>query len=331
MNKIKDNLFGLGVFLVVVVLAGGGYALVYSPQAALKKESGSLKTASKDLKDFLSMDILPTPDYIQKIKNAQTEMEATFEDAIDVFQRRCEAFPLFFADQAQLPTVSAFSGQYQDSSTGLRTKYWEKFPREVVEGEEEASEKKAPTIEMVKDTEIEGPASEAKMRQAMKQYWISEAVFGACHQLEIDGLQSIEFPVERERSSSRRSSKKAEPEDPVSKVVYAKVEASVLLHMKYSKLKDLLGALYKNPRVPFLEPKSVEFGKIEDSVKDFSKFIRQQTFQSQALADAAEVAGEPAVEEPLVKVRLELVALDWKGVKRSKDKDASDDKEGDRG
>ena len=71
--------------------------------------------------------------------------------------------------------------------------------------------------------------------------------------------------------------------------------------------------------MPFLEPKSVEFGKIEDSVKDFSKYIRQQTFQSRALADAAEKAGEPAAHEPLVKVRLELVALNWKGVERSED------------
>ena len=208
----------------------------------------------------------------------------------------------------------------------MRTKYWENFPRKAVEGkegesakEEEDPEKRAPIIEMVKDTDIEGPESEAKMRQAMKQYWISEAVFSACDQLEIGGLQSIDFPVEKERSSSRRSRKKSDPEAPTSKVVSAKVEATVLLHMKYSKLKEFLGALYKNPRVPFLEPKSVEFGKIEDSVKDFSKFVRQQTFQSRALADAAEAAGELAVQEPLVKVRLDLVALDWKGVERVTD------------
>ena len=156
------------------------------------------------------------------------------------------------------------------------------------------------------------------MGQAMKQYWISEAVFAACHQLGIGGLQSIEFPVEKERTS-RRGSKKDEVETPKSKASYDKVGASVLIHMEYSKLKDLLAVMYKNSRVPFLEPKSVEFGKIEDSVKDFSKYIRQQTFQSRALADAAEKAGEPAAQEPLVKVRLELVALNWKGVERSED------------
>ena len=105
-------------------------------------------------------------------------------------------------------------------------------------------------------------------------------------------------------------------------------EAAVLLHMKYSKLKEFLGALYKNPRVPFLDPKSVEFGKIEDSVKDFSKFVRQQTFQSRSLADAAEAAGELAVQEPLVKVRLDLVALDWKRVERvNDDSDGSEDED----
>ncbi len=325
MDKMKDNLFGLGVFLVVVVLGGAGYSLVWSPEADLDRQSKVLIKANKALGEFISEEVLPTEEYVRKITVAQEKMEDIFDEAVGVFQGRCEAFHLFFSDQAQVPAVSEFSGQYQDSSTSLRTKYWEKFPHKAVEGKEgesakeEDPEKRAPIIEMVKDTDIEGPESEAKMRQAMKQYWISEAVFSACDQLEIGGLQSIDFPVEKERSSSRRSRKKSEPETPTSKVVYAKVEATVLLHMKYSKLKEFLGALYKNPRVPFLEPKSVEFGKIEDSVKDFSKFVRQQTFQSRALADAAEAAGELTVQEPLVKVRLDLVALDWKRVERVND------------
>lgn len=326
MDKMKDNLFGLGVFLVVVVLGGAGYSLVWSPEADLAMQRKALDKAKDDLEGFISKEVLPTEEYVRKITVAQEKMEDIFDEAVGVFQGRCEAFHLFFSDQEQVPVVSEFSGQYQDSSTSLRTKYWEKFPHKAVEGkegesakEEEDPEKRAPIIEMVKDTDIEGPESEAKMRQAMKQYWISEAVFSACDQLEIGGLQSIDFPVEKERSSSRRSRKKSEPEAPTSKVVYAKVEATVLLHMKYSKLKEFLGALYKNPRVPFLEPKSVEFGKIEDSVKDFSKFVRQQTFQSRALADAAEAAGELTVQEPLVKVRLDLVALDWKRVERVND------------
>ena len=334
MDKMKDNLFGLGVFLVVVVLGGAGYSLVYSPKADLDRQSKALSTANKALKGFISEEVLPTEEYVRKITAAQEEMEDIFDEAVDVFQGRCEAFHLFFSDQAQVPTVSEFSGQYQDSSTSLRTKYWEKFPRKAVEGKEgepekeEDPEKRAPIIEMVKDTDIEGPESEAKMRQAMKQYWISEAVFSSCEQLEIGGLQSIDFPVEKERSASRRSSKKSEPKAPTSKVVYAKVEATVLLHMKYSKLKEFFGALYKNPRVPFLDPKSVEFGKIEDSVKDFSKFVRQQTFQSRALADAAEAAGELTVQDPLVKVRLDLVALDWKGVERvNDDSDGNEDED----
>ena len=216
MDKMKDNLFGLGVFLVVVVLGGAGYSLVYSPKADLDRQSKALSTANKALKGFISEEVLPTEEYVRKITAAQEEMEDIFDEAVDVFQGRCEAFHLFFSDQAQVPTVSEFSGQYQDSSTSLRTKYWEKFPRKAVEGKEgepekeEEPEKRAPIIEMVKDTDIEGPESEAKMRQAMKQYWISEAVFSSCEQLEIGGLQSIDFPVEKERSASRRSSKKKE-------------------------------------------------------------------------------------------------------------------------
>lgn len=321
MDKFKNNLFVPGVVLVVLALLGGAYLLIISPMDDLDSKSAKLRRASGKLGTLLKSKVLPTEEYVRKVTTAQTEMEGTFEDAKAVFSRRCESFHLFFADETEVPAVSEFYAQYetaiQNPTTGLRAKYWEKFPRPVVEDEEEEGlEKKAPTVEMVKDTEISGPESQAKMRQAMKQYWISEAVFAACTQLEVSGLQSIEFPVEKERTS-RRGSKKEEEEEPKSKANYAKVEASVLIHMKYSKLKELLSALYKNPRVPFLEPRSVQFGKIEDSVKSFSKYVRQQSFQSRALADAAEAAGEPVVAEPLVKVRLELIALDWNGVVRA--------------
>ena len=157
MDKMKDNLFGLGVFLVVVVLGGAGYSLVYSPKADLDRQSKALSTANKALKGFISEEVLPTEEYVRKITAAQEEMEDIFDEAVDVFQGRCEAFHLFFSDQAQVPTVSEFSGQYQDSSTSLRTKYWEKFPRKAVEGKEgepekeEDPEKRAPIIEMVKE------------------------------------------------------------------------------------------------------------------------------------------------------------------------------------
>jgi len=323
MDKLKNNLFVPGVVLVVLLLLGGGYLLVYVPYNELEANTTKLESAESKLNKLLKDEVVPTKEYVKKITTAQAEMEETFEAAVSAFSRRCDAFHLFFADAVQVPAVDVFYAQYetaiQNPTTGLRAKYWEKFPSPAVEGQEEDLEKKAPTVAMVKDTEISGPEGPAKMSQAMKQYWISEAVFAACHQLDISGLQSIEFPVEKERVSRRRSKNSAVIEPPKSKASYDKVGASVLIHMEYSKLKELLAVLYKNSRVPFLEPKSVEFGKIEDSVKGFSKYIRQQTFQSRALADAAEKAGEPVALEPLVKVRLELVALHWKGVERSKD------------
>ena len=134
MDKMKDNLFGLGVFLVVVVLGGAGYSLVWSPEADLAIQRKALDKAKDDLEGFISKEVLPTEEYVRKITAAQEEMEDIFGEAVDVFQGRCEAFHLFFSDQAQVPAVSEFSGQYQDSSTSLRTKYWAKFPRKAGEG-----------------------------------------------------------------------------------------------------------------------------------------------------------------------------------------------------
>ena len=66
--------------------------------------------------------------------------------------------------------------------------------------------------------------------------------------------------------------------------------------------------------MPFIEPKSIEFGKLPSSLEGFAKYVRQETFKSQALADAAQAAGQPSAEEPPVKVIMRLVAIDWKGV-----------------
>ena len=95
MDKMKDNLFGRGVFLVVVVLGGAGYSLVYSPKADLDRQSKALSTANKALKGFISEEVLPTEEYVRKITAAQEEMEDIFDEAVDVFQGRCEAPHLF--------------------------------------------------------------------------------------------------------------------------------------------------------------------------------------------------------------------------------------------
>lgn len=336
MNK---NLFGLGVFLVVAVLGGGAWKLVKEPLDGLTDiaddigdKEGRLKAflrSAEDDDDESTVNILPTTSYAKKIRVSQEQMKDTFAETVELFDQRCELFQLFwelpkedtprFTDRPpNLAESGDFNAAYRDGNNDLREKYWEKFPAPVVDegedaaGEEEDLENKAPTVEMVRSEEIAG-----NMPRAMKQYMITEAVFAACHQLGIGGLQSVEFPVERARSSSRRSTrkKKEEEEETGSKVVYKKVEARVVLHMQYSKLQGMLRALYNSPQVPFVEPRIIEFGKIPDSMKGFATYIRQQTFKSRALAEVAQAAGEPAAEEPPVKVIMQLVALDWKEVK----------------
>ena len=338
MDKLNKNLFGLGVFLVVAVLGGGAWKLVWEPGNELLKKATGIGSQEGRLKTYLGKarpkegegEILATRRYASKLQDSEKKMKESFKDAIEIFKERCEKFQLFwelpkgenpsFTDiPPELADSGEFNATYRDGNNNLREKYWEKFPAPVAEKtedattEEENRESKAPVIEMVKSDEIA-----ANMPRAMKQYLVTEAVFKVCTELGIAGLQTIEFPQERAKSTSRRSSRKKEEDadgDTGGKVEYNKVEAIVELHMQYGKLQPFLAALYNSPRVPFIEPKSIEFGKLPGSLEGFSKYIRQQTFKSQALADAAQAAGEPSAKEPPVRVILRLVAIDWKGAK----------------
>ena len=344
MDKLNKNMFGLGVVLVVAVLGGGAWKLVWEPGTSLNKKAGQIKKHERSLDSYLKKarpkkgegQILATKKYAVKLQKSEEEMKESFKEAADLFMTRCEKFQLFwelpkgetpsFTDiPPELADSGEFNAAYRDGNNNLREKYWEKFPAPVVEdtegatAEEEDRESKVHVIELVKLDEIN-----ANMPRAMKQYLVTEAVFEVCNQLDIGGLQKIEFPQERAKSTSRRSSasrKKddAADEEATGKVEYSRVEAVVEIHMQYGKLQGFLSTLYESERVPFIEPKSIEFGKLPSSLEGFAKYVRQQTFKSQALADAAQAAGEPSAQEPPVKVIMRLVAIDWKGAEVAAD------------
>ena len=352
MDKLNKNMFGLGVVLVVAVLGGGAWKLVWEPGTSLQKKAGQIKKHEKDLNVYLKTarpksgkgQVLATKKYAIKLQKSEEEMKESFKEAADLFKERCEKFQLFwelpkgetpsFTDiPPELADSGEFNAAYRDGNNNLREKYWEKFPAAVVEDtegaseEEEDRESKAPVIEMVKSDEIN-----TNMPRAMKQYLVTEAVFEVCNQLGIGGLQKIEFPQERAKSPSRRSSASRKKDDDAAdeatgKVEYSKVEAVVEIHMQYGKLQSFLSTLYESDRVPFIEPKSIEFGKLPSSLEGFAKYVRQQTFKSQALADAAQAAGEPSAQEPPVKAIMRLVAIDWKGAEVAADDSGEKDTE----
>lgn len=350
MNK---NLFGLGIVLVLAVLAGGAWKLILGPSSTLETKAKAIGEKAGKLDRYLDDarprnkedegKILSTKRYAKKLQDSEKKMKAGFKEAEALFDNRCKEFQLFWElpkgeaprfteTPPELADSGDFNAAYRDGNNDLREKYWEKFPAPVAEKAEDASaeeedrKNKAPTIELVKSEEIS-----ANMPRAMKQYLITEAVFKVCDQLGIGGLQKIEFPQVRAKSTSRRSSKKKseeeEGEETSGKAVYTKIEAEVDIHMQYSKLQDFLSVLYKSPRVPFVEPKSIEFGKIPSYLEGFATYIRQQTFKSQALAEAAQAAGEPSATEPPVRVIMRLVALDWKEVKMPKDDSGNKEEE----
>ncbi len=189
MDKLNKNLFGLGVFLVVAVLGGGAWKLVWEPGSALSEVATGIGNQEGKLKTYLGKaqpkkgegKILATKRYADKLQASEKKMKESFKDAIELFKERCEKFQLFwelpkgetpsFTDiPPELADSGEFSAAYRDGNNNLREKYWEKFPAPVAEktedatAEEENRASKAPVIEMVKSDEIA-----ANMQREMKQ------------------------------------------------------------------------------------------------------------------------------------------------------------------
>jgi hypothetical protein len=138
---------------------------------------------------------------------------------------------------------------------------------------------------------------------AMKQFWIIKAVFAACDQLKLDGLQTIDFPERpREGQDTKSASESA--------LDYSLIPVDIQIDLRYSDAKRFIAELFKDSQVPFLTLDSVKLAKTPDVLRQFATLVRSGAL-SATEDEARKKAYDDVVPEPKVAATISLRVLDW--------------------
>lgn len=135
--------------------------------------------------------------------------------------------------------------------------------------------------------------------RAMRELWIIIELFGALEELNLGGLQEVNFP---DRDQTKTAA------DPNAPKEYNWVRARATIDMPYGDVEPLLDRIFKSDRVP-LRLDSLEVYRKQENV--IVKLVESKVYK-----DDGEIEAEPpdkVVSEPPVTVVLELSGLNWLG------------------
>jgi len=312
MNKLKENIFAIGVGGACLGLLVLGYVLIFMPLTTLGQKQAELDTKLKDLKalnDSKKTLFVPTPDYAKELARKQEADEAALKEGEQFYADRTKPFQLFFDDAATPSDSATFVSRYQTEIDKLVTAYREKFKIAAAAGQN--PDDLVPKVSKM-DLAV---ADETKMAAAMKEFWIIQDVLNACMELDLGGLQSVDFPG--------RSAVEKNPHP-----YYATIIAEIQIDLSFSKKENLLTKILESKRVPFVIDSIVMRKKPEDVAK-YQGLELVKVFKQGENPKAKPF--EELVPEPNVSVTIRLLGFDWKGIpapKEEEKKESEDKKDG---
>lgn len=295
MNKLKENIFGIAVGGACLGLLVLGYFLVFMPLTTLGQKQAELDLKLKDLKtlnDAKKTQFVPTIGYARELKQRQETDDAALKEGAQYYADRTKPFQVFFGDAAAAPDSATFFAQYQTEIDKLVAAYREKFQIAAAAGQN--PEDLAPKVSKM---DLAG-ADEAKMAAAMKEFWIIQEVMNACVELELGGLQSIDFPG--------RTTVDKYPHP-----YYAAVAAEVQIDLPFSKKENFLTRVLESKRVPFV----IESIVMRKKPEDLARYQGLELVKDFKQGDNPKAkAFDELVPEPNVSVTARLLGFDWKGI-----------------
>jgi hypothetical protein len=315
MNQLKENAFAIALGAMGVAFLVLVYLWVWSPLSSVAARKQELSTTLNTLQAFDRSPKLPTADHIRAREDQEKEDRRAYEDAVAFFGEKAERFNLYFDDVHERHLPNIFAGMYQSRLGTLVDEYRRTHGIVPVEGV--TADKLPPEVQQVSSDDI-GRSPDESIPWAMKQFWVTQAVFEALDKLRAGGFQSgglkkIGFGARvAVTGSAAARAAAATSESAFHNYGYLTVTVDIDLH--YRALEPLLAALLRHPRVPFVEVEKLTLSRSPEVLKQYAEaVVASPTFQTREEAEAKSY--DELVPEPLHQVSLSLKVLDWKGVK----------------
>jgi hypothetical protein len=310
MDKLKENKFWIGAIGTGLLLVGLVFWLIYLPMSELLESQDALAKNIRTLEKAERWEFLPTEARWKHLRaESAAEVEA-LNRGIHEYDTLGKRFQEYFDDAVEPPQVSDFGARYQVEFGRLIDSYQKKF-------QIQASDPGAPATASGDQGDLPprvnriqvGQLDEERLPVAMKEFWIAQSVIQTCEELDLGGLQEVEFLT---RDSEHKDSAET----------HAWRSVRVDIDLPYSQAENLLTDLLTVDRVRF-RVQSLDIQKSTASLAAHKSLVIEEEFEQYSEAKAKsymEVAPEPDV-----KMQLVLDAFDWKGMQPEELKSAADD------
>ena len=296
MDKLKENAYWISLGAIVVALLLLVWFLVvariYGGSGNTVKTLGAkLERDLKSIKAFTSGDYVPTEEYERHLKANLERVRLNRNDGAGQYNDAQDRFRQFFDGKTVPPDAGTFAAAYHEKLEALIKNYQVEFEIEV-EDEEDKDERDKAQAEVPSVDRIEGGIFTENVPIAMKEYWITEAIFKALSELQIGGLQKVDF-----RRGGGRKDDEEENEH------FSMLDVALTIEMPFSKIEDLISQLFRDDRVRFVFD-GFEIAKTVEHLKPNIALTKIEEFEDRDEADRAKYAD--VVDEPNVSVALTL-------------------------
>ena len=306
MDKLKENAFALSLGGVAVVLLALAYFLIYKPLGELGTKSDEVSRRLNGVGKYLRADEVPSPELVAVRNGIANNEKRNLAEALEFYDQKAQKFGLYFEDVPTAPETLEFSAQRQEQI-------------KLLLGFELAS--RSADDRPLLDASFEIEPTPDNIPRLQKQFWMMQAIVNAAKTIDRE-VESIDFKrpkrPKRPRGKAARSDDDKKGEPPF---VVDFVPVTVTMEMRFAQIREFLGLLYSDDRVPFVDVDEISYLKSSESL------IRQLAVRTEhdPKASNQKASFDETIQEPTVQVVMKLRALDWGGARSDESEEGETD------